>query len=135
MARKKFVCGNWKLNKTVAESVALARGVREELEGAGLSGMVDVAVAPVYVSLGAVAEALAGGPVALAAQNGYWEASGAYTGEVSFEFLKDVGCTYVIAGHSERRQYFGETDDTVNRRVKAAFGAIVKAAPTLLAMV
>jgi triosephosphate isomerase (TIM) len=121
-ARRKLIAGNWKMNKTVSEGLALVR----ELKGlvAALPGeRVEVAVAPPFVSLQAVAKELEGSAVKLAAQNCHWEASGAFTGEVSAGMLKDVGCAYVILGHSERRQFFGETDETVNKRVKAVLGA------------
>ncbi|HEX8821441.1 MAG TPA: triose-phosphate isomerase, partial [Archangium sp.] len=97
-----------------------------ELKGlvASLPGdRVQLAVAPPFLALQAVAKELEGSAVKLAAQNCHWEASGAYTGEVSAGMLKDVGCAYVILGHSERRQYFGETDETVNKRVRAVLGA------------
>ena len=124
-ARRKVIAGNWKMNKTVSEALALVR----ELKGlvASLPGdRVEVAVAPPFVSLQAVAKELEGSAVKLAAQNCHWEASGAYTGEVSAQMLKDVGCAYVIVGHSERRQYFGETDETVNKRTRAVLGAGMK---------
>jgi len=121
-ARRKLITGNWKMNKTVPETLALAR----ELKGLVAStpgDRVEIAVAPPFVSLVAAAAELHGSAVKLAAQNCHWEASGAYTGEVSAGMLKDVGCAYVILGHSERRQYFGETDETVNKRVRAVLGA------------
>ncbi|ATB26905.1 triose-phosphate isomerase [Melittangium boletus] len=121
-ARRKLIAGNWKMNKTVSEGLALVR----ELKGlvASLPGeRVEVAVAPTFVSLHAVAKELEGSSVKLAGQNCHWEASGAFTGEVSAGMLKDVGCTYVILGHSERRQFFGETDETVNKRARAVLGA------------
>jgi triosephosphate isomerase (TIM) len=124
-ARRKVIAGNWKMNKTVSEALALVR----ELKGlvASIPGdRVEIAVAPPFVSLQAVAKELEGSPVKLAAQNCYWEASGAFTGEVSAPMLKDVGCAYVIVGHSERRQYFGETDETVNKRTRAVLGAGMK---------
>jgi triosephosphate isomerase (TIM) len=120
--RRPLFCGNWKLFGTRAESVALATGVREAV--AGVSGAsADVAVAPGFVALTAVAEALRGSEVALAAQNCHSEASGAFTGEVSPGQLVDAGCRYVIIGHSERRQLFGETDAGVARKTRAALGA------------
>jgi triosephosphate isomerase len=121
-ARRKLIAGNWKMNKTVPETLALAR----ELKGlvASVPGdRVELAVAPPFVSLVAAAAELHGSPVKLAGQNCHWEASGAFTGEVSAGMLKDVGCAYVIVGHSERRQYFGETDETVNKRARAVVGA------------
>jgi triosephosphate isomerase len=120
MARQKFVCGNWKLHKTVAEATALAR---EVAEGLGSDARVQVAVAPVFTALPAVAGALAGTPVQLAAQDVHWESQGAFTGEVSAPLLADVGVTHVIVGHSERRQLFGETDETVRKKVGAVLAA------------
>lgn len=112
-----FIAGNWKLNKTVSEAIALVK----ELQGL-ISAVtnVEVAVAPPFTALFPVAKELEKSPIKLSAQNVYWEAAGAFTGEVSTGMLKEVGCQYVIVGHSERRQFFGETDQTVNRRVLAA---------------
>jgi len=117
MARLPFIAGNWKMNKTVGEALDLVR----ELKGA-VSGVkeVEVAVAPPFTSLHAVHKELEGSSIRLAAQNLYWEEKGAFTGEISPLMLKEVGCQYVIIGHSERRQFFGESDETVNRRIKAA---------------
>jgi triosephosphate isomerase len=120
MARKKFIAGNWKMNTTLDEAVVLAKGV---VESAGKVGDVDVAVCPPYISLAAVAEAIKGSNVKLGAQDVHWEAKGAFTGKVSCAMLKSVGVTYVIIGHSEQRQYFGETDETVNKKVKTALAA------------
>ena len=112
-----FFCGNWKLFGSLSESIALATGVREGVSGVSAA---DVAVAPGFVALAAVAEKLRGGPVAVAAQDCFWEPKGAFTGEVATAQLADAGAAYVIIGHSERRQYFGETDEGVARKVKAA---------------
>ena len=105
------------MNKTVEEAIDLVRELK-----AGLSGVegVEVAVAPPFTALYAVRKELEGSPIRLAAQTSFWEEKGAFTGEVSPLMLKEVGCHYVIIGHSERRQFFGETDETVNRRMKAA---------------
>jgi triosephosphate isomerase len=109
------------MNKTVGESLTLIRELR------GMVSMVrdkvEVVVAPPFTALSAVAKAIEDSNILLAAQNCFWEAWGAYTGEVSAPMLAEVGCRYVIIGHSERRQYFGETDETVNRRVKAALNS------------
>jgi triosephosphate isomerase len=119
MARRKFVCGNWKMYRTVAEATALAREVR-----AGVGDLpVQVAVAPPFTALQAVRQVLAGGPIELAAQNVHWEAQGAFTGEVSAPMLAEVGCRHVIVGHSERRQLFGETDESVRKKVGAVLAA------------
>jgi triosephosphate isomerase len=116
MARTPIIVGNWKLNKTVAESVALARAVADGV--VGITG-VEVGVAPVATALHPVAAALTGTSVHLGAQNCYPEPAGAFTGEMSVPLLKDVGCSLVIIGHSERRQYFGETDAFINQKAKA----------------
>lgn len=119
--RRPFIAGNWKMNKTVGEATALVRELR------GLVSMVrdrvEIAVAPPFTALYPVAKALEDSNISLAAQNCHWEASGAYTGEVSTGMLQEVGCRYVIIGHSERRQFFGETDETVNRRLQAVLRA------------
>jgi len=111
------------MNKTVGEALDLVRGLK-----AATSGVkdVEVAVAPPFTALYAVHKELEGSPIRLAAQNLYWEEKGAFTGEVSPLMLKEVGCDYVIIGHSERRQFFGETDETVNRRIKAALAQGLK---------
>lgn len=114
-ARRPLIAGNWKLHNTIEASVELARAVAD---GVGTSSC-EVVVAPVFTALHAVGKALQGTSVTLAAQDVHWEPKGAFTGEVSVPLLADVGCSYVILGHSERRQFFGETDDTVNRKLKA----------------
>jgi triosephosphate isomerase (TIM) len=115
-ARRALVAGNWKLYKTLRESVEVAK----EIAGfVGSSNAPEVAIAPVYTALSKVADALASTPIALAAQDCCWEPQGAFTGEVGPLQLKDIGCKYVIVGHSERRQLFGETDDIVARKTKA----------------
>ena len=117
MKRIPFIAGNWKMNKTVPEALELVNGLKASLKG--VEG-VEVAIAPPYTALYPVAQTLKESPIHLASQNLFWEEKGAYTGEVSPIMLKEVGCRYAIVGHSERRQYFGETDETVNRRIKAA---------------
>jgi triosephosphate isomerase len=116
-----FFCGNWKLFGTLADSIALATGVRDGTAGA--TAECDVAVSPGFIALGAVAERLAGSAVGVAAQDCYWESKGAFTGEVAAQQIADAGARYVIIGHSERRQYFHETDETVARKTKAALAA------------
>ena len=120
MARRPFIAGNWKMNKTPAEARTLAAAVKAALAGWDKA---DVALCPPFVCLPAVAEALRGSKLALGAQNVFWKDSGAYTGEISPAMLTAVGCRHVILGHSERRQYFGETDATVNQRLKAVLAA------------
>jgi triosephosphate isomerase len=117
MARLPFIAGNWKMNKTVGEALYLIRELRTAVSG--VKG-VEVAVAPPFTALHAVHKELEGSSIRLAAQNLYWEEKGAFTGEISPLMLKEVGCQYAIIGHSERRQFFGESDETVNRRIKAA---------------
>ena len=116
MARTPLVCGNWKLFKTISESLALATEVRNAVAPVR---DVEVAVAPVFTALHPVGKKLEGSAVALCAQDSFWEDQGAFTGEVSAKLLADVGCTYVIVGHSERRQLFGELDAAVNLKAKA----------------
>jgi triosephosphate isomerase len=118
--RTPFVVGNWKLHKTVAEATALVTELKNQL---GAVKGVDVGVAPVYTALWPVARRLEGSSIALAAQNCFYEEKGAWTGEVAPSLLADAGCTWVIIGHSERRQHFGETDDAVGRKVRAALAA------------
>lgn len=120
--RRKIVAGNWKMNKTVDEAVDLVRSLKEKL-ASGPVDDVDVVVCPPYVDLVSVRDVIAGSKIGLGAQNVYWEDAGAYTGEISAGMLLSAGCGYVIVGHSERRQYFGETNATVNKRLKKAFAA------------
>jgi triosephosphate isomerase (TIM) len=115
--RRPIIAGNWKMNKTAAEArdlasklVPLVSGVKDR----------DIVLAPTFTSLQTVADAIKGTNMALAAQNLFWEDKGAFTGEISAEMLLDSGCKYVIIGHSERRQYFGETDETVNKKIRQA---------------
>jgi len=114
------VVGNWKMNGTVGEARLLASGIRDGLKR--FRG-VDVVACPPFTALAAVAEVLASGPVALGAQNCHWEMAGAFTGEISPAMLVELGCRYVILGHSERRKEFGESDEQINRKVRAALRA------------
>ncbi len=117
--RKPIIAGNWKMNKTPAEAVELVKGLIPLVKDAKC----DVVVCPTAVCLPAVAEVIKGTNIKLGAQNVHFAEKGAYTGELSADMLKAVGCEYVIVGHSERRQYFGETDKTVNLRATAAVKA------------
>ena len=119
--RTKIVAGNWKMNKTPGEGAALIAGIRKEL-GDGPCP-VEIVVCPPFTGLESAAKALAGSKIGLGAQNMYWEAPGAFTGEISVNMLVELGVRYVILGHSERRTLFGETDVTVNRKTKAAIAA------------
>ena len=114
--RTPFIAGNWKMNLNAAGAVALAKALRTSL--ASVAG-VRVAVAPAFVHLAAVAEALKGSNIGVGAQDCYFAPDGAFTGEVSVAMLKDVGCQYVMCGHSERRHVLGETDDLIGKKVQA----------------
>ncbi len=121
--RTPIVVANWKLNKTVGEAVEFTsalKGMVSDVRG------VEVVVAPAFTALNAVASTLGGSNIRLSAQDVFWEDNGAFTGEISPAMLKDAGCEYVIIGHSERRLYFGETNDSVNRKVKAALRCDLK---------
>lgn len=117
--RKPFVAGNWKMNTDSHSSVALAEAI-----AAGSSSLagssVDVAVIPPFVYLQAVAKAVSSSHIGLGSQDIYFEQNGAFTGEISASMLKDIGCTYVLCGHSERRHVIGETDELVNKKIAAA---------------
>jgi triosephosphate isomerase (TIM) len=115
--RKPIIAGNWKMNKTRAEAhdlatklIPLVSRIKDR----------EIVLAPAFTALQAVSETIKGTNMALSAQNLFWEDKGAFTGEISAEMLLDLGCKYVIIGHSERRQYFGETDETVNKKVRQA---------------
>ena len=124
--RRAFIAGNWKMNKTMSEAwdffEAFLPSVRNIADR-------DIVLAPPFTALTAVAEMIRGSNVMLSAQNVFCEEKGAFTGEVSAPMLKDLGCAYVIVGHSERRQYFHETDETVNKKImislKHGLGVIV----------
>jgi len=118
--RRPLIAGNWKMNLDRAASVALAEGVAKATAGVDSA---DVAVCPPFVYIDPVAKALAGSKVGLGAQDMYHEAKGAFTGEISAAMLVDLGCKYVILGHSERRHVLGETDPQINKKVRAALTA------------
>ena len=115
-----IIAGNWKMNKDVAEGETLVRDILVSLNGIALPEQVRVILCPPYLVIPAVAPLLRGTSLQLGAQHMHYENDGAYTGEISGSMLASAGCTHVIVGHSERRQYFGETDATVNRRAKKA---------------
>ena len=118
--REWMVAGNWKMNSTVKEAIELSKSVKEAVEG--IKGGYFV-LAPPFTALQTVYEVIKDSKVMLAAQNMFYEDKGAYTGEISAAMLKDIGCAYVIVGHSERRKYFGETDEWVNSKVKKGLSA------------
>jgi triosephosphate isomerase len=118
--RKPIIAGNWKMHNTGAQGVAL---VNELAKLTADATNVDIVVCPTFTTLVTVASALHGTNIHLGAQNMHWEKKGAFTGEITAEMLRDVCCEYVLVGHSERRQYFAETDATVNSKVKAALEA------------
>ena len=120
MSRKKFIAGNWKMNTTQPDAAELAKQVADNV---GSDTSVDVAVCPPYTNLSAVAEAIKGSAVMLGAQDVHWETKGAFTGKISCDMLKAVGVQCVIIGHSEQRSYFGETNETVNKKLKAVLAA------------
>ena len=117
--RRAIVAGNWKMHKTASEAVALVTALKPLIEGLE----VEVAVCPPFTSLQAVHAALEGSAIGLGAQNMHWEEEGAFTGEISAGMVLAAGCTYVILGHSERRQFCGETDEMVNRKLVCSLEA------------
>ena len=121
MARRCFIAGNWKMNKSVAESLALVRELRNAVSM--VRDRVEVAIAPPFTALHPVAKALEDSNILLVAQNCHAAESGAFTGEIAAPMLKELGCAYVILGHSERRQWFGETDAGVNRKLSSVLKA------------
>ncbi|MFH1202676.1 MAG: triose-phosphate isomerase [Candidatus Omnitrophota bacterium] len=118
MIRKPLIAGNWKMNKKISEAIELANGIKREVFD--LTDRVEVVLCPPFLALAEVAEIISDSDIKLGAQDMFFKESGAYTGEVSAGMLKDVGCSYVIIGHSERRQYFSETNESVNKKLKAA---------------
>lgn len=118
--RTPIIAGNWKMHNTMAAGAALVKELAVLVSDAK---NVEVVVCPTATALAAVKDAAKGTNIHVGAQNMHWEAKGAFTGEISAEMLKEIGVEYVIIGHSERREYFGETDETVNKRTKAAIAA------------
>lgn len=118
--RTRIIAGNWKMNKTVTEAAVLAKAICAAMTQATTT---EVVLCPPFIDLAAVAAEIKGSPVKLGAQNMHWEEKGAFTGEVSAAMLRSAGCDYVILGHSERRQYFGESDESVNKKCLAALKA------------
>lgn len=114
--RRPIIAGNWKMNKNINEAIELANGIKRLLFE---ENSVDIVLCPPFTALSGIAETIVDSNIDLAAQGCYWEEKGAYTGEISPMMLKDLGCKYTIVGHSERRQYFAETNEAVNKKVKA----------------
>jgi len=115
--RKPFIAGNWKMNMTISEASELVKTVLEKSRDLTEA---EIVIIPPFTALYATKKVLQGSFIHIGAQNLFWEDSGAFTGEISSTMLKDAGCTYVVIGHSERRQYFGETNETVNKKIKSA---------------
>lgn len=117
--RTPIIAGNWKMNKTIAEARALVTAMQNELVQIAAGGHVEIVLCPPFISLPEVFTLVKGSPIRMGAQNLFWETRGAFTGEISASMLHGL-CDYCIIGHSERRQYFGETDEGVNKKIKAA---------------
>jgi triosephosphate isomerase len=115
--RRPIIAGNWKMNKTLSEAIDFVRQLKALVADVR---DIDIVVAPTFTALQGVFREIEGSTIELASQDVFWEASGAYTGEISPIMLKDVGCRYAIIGHSERRQYFGETNESVQKKIKAS---------------
>lgn len=118
--RKPIIAGNWKLFKTISEAKEMISQLKPLVADA--SG-VEIVIAPVFTALSSVSDLVKGSAISVASQDCFWEEEGAFTGEVSPKLLKDAGCAYAIIGHSERRQYFGESNETVNKKAKTAIDA------------
>ena len=119
--RKTIIAGNWKMYKTIAEAIDLANGLKRELFKIDAEDL-DMVICPPFTALSEVAEVIYDSNIKLGAQNAYWQEEGAFTGEVSVKMLKDLGVSFIIIGHSERRQFFGETNENVNKKIKAILG-------------
>jgi triosephosphate isomerase len=117
--RKTIIAGNWKMYKTVVQAIELVNGLKRDLFDLD-SQNIDIVICPAFTALSEVSEVIADSNIQLGSQDVYWQEEGAFTGEVSCAMIKDAGCQFVIIGHSERRQYFGETNESVNKKLKAA---------------
>ncbi|MDD3730416.1 MAG: triose-phosphate isomerase, partial [Endomicrobiaceae bacterium] len=118
--RKPLMAGNWKMHKTIPEAIAMVKELKPLVADVK---DVDILICPVFTAVYPLANELKGSNIKVGAQNVYWEPKGAFTGEIAVNMLLDAGCSFVIIGHSERRQYFGESDETVNKRTKATLAA------------
>jgi len=121
--KKPLIAGNWKMNKTVLEAIEFTKTLKNTISDIT---NVEVLICPAFTALYAVNNEIKGSNINLGSQNFFWESKGAFTGEISPIMIKDVGCSYVIIGHSERRQYFTETNEAVNKKIKAAFTVTLK---------
>ncbi|MFA4854264.1 MAG: triose-phosphate isomerase [Candidatus Omnitrophota bacterium] len=117
--RKTIIVGNWKMYKNITEAIELSNGLKRELFKLDFAA-VEVVLCPPFTALSEIAEVLSESDIGLGGQDMHWQDEGAFTGEISAPMLKEAGCRYVIIGHSERRQFFGETNETVNKKLKAA---------------
>jgi len=117
--RKTIIAGNWKMYKTIVEAIELSNGLKRELFSLD-AGSIEVVICPPFTALSEAYETINESDIQLGAQNCHWQDEGAFTGEVSCKMLKDAGCKFVIIGHSERRQFFAETNESVNKKIKAA---------------
>ena len=118
--RRVIIAGNWKMNKTISQAIELVNNLKRDLSEVE---DVDIIVVPPYTALSEISDMIVGTNIELGAQDVYWENEGAFTGEISPLMLKDIGVKYVVIGHSERRMYFHETNETVNKKVKASLKA------------
>jgi len=118
--RTPIIAGNWKMNKTIGEALDFFKVLDQELQQFSGTEKLEIVIAPPYTAINKIAEFLKDSSIKISAQNMFWEDAGAFTGEISAPMLKDAGAKYIIIGHSERRQFFNETDSTVNKKIKAA---------------
>src|SRR3972149_697045 len=118
--RTPIIAGNWKMNKTIGEALDFFKVLDQELQQFSGTEKLEIVIAPPYTAINKIAEFLKDSSIKISAQNMFWEDAGAFTGEISAPMLKDAGAKYVIIGHSERRQFFNETESAVNKKIKAA---------------
>ncbi|MFO7981789.1 MAG: triose-phosphate isomerase [Candidatus Aminicenantes bacterium] len=118
--KKPFIAGNWKLHKTISEAVLLTKKIHKKVKK---EKEAEIVIIPPFTALSEVKKVLSKSQILTGAQDVFWEESGAYTGEIAPSMIKEAGCDFVVVGHSERRQYFGDTDDHVNKKIKSALNA------------